>query len=140
MGRGQQRTLALLFLFTVGAVLGFMGRQGWALSFIPQYIGYLFVAMAALGTLGLNIWRGGPLDRRFDPLPAPGADSPDLSMPRDDSNPYAAPRAFGYSPPSIRVVDVPPGEAPESIRRCWVGLVLPLAPGFAGAQSHLASG
>jgi hypothetical protein len=29
----------------------------------------------------------------------------------------------------IRIIDLPPGEAPESIRRAWVGLVLPLAPG-----------
>ena len=29
----------------------------------------------------------------------------------------------------IRIRDVPPGEAPEKIRRAWVGLTLPLAPG-----------
>ena len=29
----------------------------------------------------------------------------------------------------IRIIAVPPGEAPEEIRRAWVGLVLPLAFG-----------
>jgi hypothetical protein len=28
---------------------------------------------------------------------------------------------------SIRIIDVPPGEAPMEIRKAWVGLVLPLA-------------
>jgi hypothetical protein len=30
---------------------------------------------------------------------------------------------------SIRIVDVPDGQAPEHIRRAWVGLVLPLPAG-----------
>jgi hypothetical protein len=29
---------------------------------------------------------------------------------------------------SIKIIDVPPGKAPEEIRRKWVGLVLPIAP------------
>ena len=33
----------------------------------------------------------------------------------------------------IRIVRVPPGEAPEHIRRVWVGLVLPLASGHSSA-------
>jgi hypothetical protein len=35
----------------------------------------------------------------------------------------------------IRIVAVPPGEAPEAIRRAWVGLILPLAPGEIGARA-----
>jgi hypothetical protein len=35
----------------------------------------------------------------------------------------------------IRIVDVPPGEAPEWVRKQWVGLVLPLADGEEGARS-----
>jgi hypothetical protein len=35
----------------------------------------------------------------------------------------------------IRIVDVPPGEAPESVRKRWVGLVLPLAHGESGPRS-----
>ena len=33
----------------------------------------------------------------------------------------------------IRIVGVPPGEAPQSIREQWVGLVLPLAPDLSSA-------
>jgi hypothetical protein len=35
----------------------------------------------------------------------------------------------------VRIVDVPPGEAPEWVRKQWVGLVLPLADGEKGARS-----
>ncbi len=35
----------------------------------------------------------------------------------------------GITPMRVRIVAVPPGEAPEAIRRAWVGLVLPLAGG-----------
>ena|SRR6266571_253243 len=31
--------------------------------------------------------------------------------------------------PSVRVVACPPGEAPEAVRRAWIGLELPLASG-----------
>jgi hypothetical protein len=31
--------------------------------------------------------------------------------------------------PYIRIIKVPPGEAPESVRQAWVGLSLPLAEG-----------
>jgi hypothetical protein len=36
----------------------------------------------------------------------------------------------------IRIVEVPPGEAPEHIRRAWVGLVLPLAAGESGRRQE----
>jgi hypothetical protein len=32
----------------------------------------------------------------------------------------------------IRIVACPPGEAPESVRRAWIGLELPLPPGRLG--------
>src|SRR5262245_19662401 len=35
----------------------------------------------------------------------------------------------------IRIIDVPPGEAPERIRRAWIGLALPLAEGETGPRS-----
>jgi hypothetical protein len=35
----------------------------------------------------------------------------------------------------VRIVEVPPGEAPEWIRKQWVGIVLPLADGEEGARS-----
>ena len=34
----------------------------------------------------------------------------------------------------VRIISVPPGEAPEDIRRAWVGLTLPLAPGEVGPR------
>jgi hypothetical protein len=35
----------------------------------------------------------------------------------------------------VRIVVVPPGEAPAWVRECWVGLVLPLDDGESGARS-----
>jgi hypothetical protein len=40
----------------------------------------------------------------------------------------------------IRIVDVPPGEAPEEIRRAWVGLILPLVPGETGPRPIISHG
>jgi hypothetical protein len=34
----------------------------------------------------------------------------------------------------VKIVDVPPGEAPEWVRREWVGLVLPVLAGAEGPQ------
>jgi hypothetical protein len=34
----------------------------------------------------------------------------------------------------IRIIDVPPGEAPEEVRKAWVGLELPLAAGAQGRR------
>jgi hypothetical protein len=36
---------------------------------------------------------------------------------------------------SVRIIAVPPGEAPEEVRKAWVGLVLPLASGRSGTTS-----
>lgn len=35
----------------------------------------------------------------------------------------------------IRIVEVPSGEAPEEVRRAWVGLILPLAQGETGPRT-----
>jgi hypothetical protein len=40
----------------------------------------------------------------------------------------------------IRIVNVPPGEAPEAIRAAWVGLILPLAPGETGPRNFVGFG
>ncbi len=40
----------------------------------------------------------------------------------------------------IRILDVPPGEAPLEVRRRWVGLELPLVPGDTGPVRMLAQG
>jgi len=46
-----------------------------------------------------------------------------------------AARAKARSAGRILVTAVPPGEAPEEVRRAWVGLELPLARGEKGARS-----
>jgi hypothetical protein len=35
----------------------------------------------------------------------------------------------------IRIIDIPPGEAPQHVRAAWVGLELPLFPGETGPRS-----
>jgi hypothetical protein len=40
----------------------------------------------------------------------------------------------------VRIVEVPPGEAPEHIRRAWVGLVLPVEHGENGPRKVMTSG
>jgi len=40
----------------------------------------------------------------------------------------------------IRIIATPPGEAPLSVRRAWVGLVLPLRPGEYGPNEVGVSG
>lgn len=40
----------------------------------------------------------------------------------------------------IRITDVPPGEAPDWVRRAWVGMVLPLAPGETGPRTPRTTG
>ena len=47
---------------------------------------------------------------------------------------------IAFRQPQIRIVDVPPGEAPQSIREQWVGLVLPLAPDFLTTCQMMTSG
>ncbi len=40
---------------------------------------------------------------------------------------FTSGRRGDRAPKEIRIIAVPPGEAPEEVRRAWVGLVLPLA-------------
>jgi hypothetical protein len=40
----------------------------------------------------------------------------------------------------VRIIDVPPGEAPAWVRRAWVGLLLPLVPGHTGPRRMRAHG
>ena len=35
----------------------------------------------------------------------------------------------------VRIIATPPGEAPEEVRRAWVGLELPLAAGETGPHT-----
>src|SRR5262245_44234252 len=40
----------------------------------------------------------------------------------------------------IRIIGTPDGEAPEEVRRAWIGLVLPVAPGFEKRRFAFTSG
>lgn len=40
----------------------------------------------------------------------------------------------------IRIKTTPPGEAPESIRQAWIGLVLPVLPQFSGIHTRFGFG
>ena len=42
-----------------------------------QYTGYFCLGLALLGLLGVNVWRGGPLDRRHDAEREQGKAGPD---------------------------------------------------------------
>lgn len=41
---------------------------------------------------------------------------------------------------AVRIIDVPPGEAPVEVRNAWVGLVLPLSEGRATPRRILVAG
>ena len=53
--------------------------------------------------------------------------------------PFFAGRKKRRMAPRIRIIAVPPGEAPESVRRAWVGLVLSLPPGETGSPRMLSA-
>ena len=62
------RRFSMFVLILAAAGLVYFGNRGLHLDFLPaQYLGYFLYALAALGILGVNIWRGGPLDLRQDP-------------------------------------------------------------------------
>jgi hypothetical protein len=63
------RRFALAGFVGVAGWLVYSGHRGLQIDFLPaQYLGYLLFAFATLGAAGINIWYGGPLDPRFDPL------------------------------------------------------------------------
>ena len=68
MSRANARRLTLLFLFGVAAFLISLGEAGWSVNFMPaDWVGYILIAFGFAGLCGVNIWAGGPLDRRNDP-------------------------------------------------------------------------
>jgi len=67
MSRRQQRGFGYCFVFGLAGLLVFLGWKGWQIEFLPaEYLGYLVAAFGVAGILGINIWRGGPLDPRND--------------------------------------------------------------------------
>jgi hypothetical protein len=68
MARTHQRGLSLVFLFALAGGLIWAGYSGWEIDFLPaQYLGYFLAAFAVAGLCGVNVWFGGPLDKRNDP-------------------------------------------------------------------------
>jgi hypothetical protein len=61
-----------------------------------------------------------------------------MTAPRVYSTMSDAPPAA--TTPMIHIVSTPPGEAPEQVRRAWIGLELPLAGPLAGTRSVHSSG
>jgi hypothetical protein len=56
-------------MFVLAAWLTYAGHHGLRLDTFPaQYLGYFLLAVAVLGAAGVNIWHGGPLDLRLDPV------------------------------------------------------------------------
>jgi hypothetical protein len=68
MKRNTQRRLALLAItaFGVSLIAGVFDDVWLFRELSAKYLGYFCIALAVLGLLGVNVWRGGPLDLRRD--------------------------------------------------------------------------
>jgi hypothetical protein len=61
-----KRYLTLVAIFAFSGWLVWLGDE-WSIRTVPaHYVGYLIAAIGIAGLLGLNIWIGGPLDKRND--------------------------------------------------------------------------
>jgi hypothetical protein len=61
-----KRYLCLVGIFAFSGCLIWFGDE-WRIRTTPaHYVGYLIAAIGVAGLLGLNIWYGGPLDKRRD--------------------------------------------------------------------------
>jgi hypothetical protein len=61
-----KRYLCLVGIFAFSGYLIWLGDE-WRIKTTPaHYVGYLIAAIGVAGLLGLNIWYGGPLDKRRD--------------------------------------------------------------------------
>jgi hypothetical protein len=66
MTQQTKRYLSLIIFFGGAGYFVWLG-DGWRIDSVPaQYVGYIFAAIGVAGLLGLNIWIGGPLDKRKD--------------------------------------------------------------------------
>lgn len=63
----RRGTLVIVALLGTGCV--YAGAGGWLLNGLPaQSVGYMLFVLAGLEPLGVNVWYGGPLDPRLDPV------------------------------------------------------------------------
>jgi len=66
MSQQTKRYLCLVGIFAFSGYLIWLGDE-WLIRTTPaHYVGYLIAAIGVAGLLGLNIWAGGPLDKRRD--------------------------------------------------------------------------
>jgi len=70
VSRQATRYLCLVVIFAVSGYLIWRGDNGHIGTTPAHYVGYLIAAIGVAGLLGLNIWWGGPLDKRRDADPA----------------------------------------------------------------------
>jgi hypothetical protein len=60
------RKFFLFWCFGVALIFIFFFKH-LAYAGIPvSYLGYFLIILGVLGLLGVNVWIGGPLDKRFD--------------------------------------------------------------------------
>jgi hypothetical protein len=67
--RGRRAGRIVVSLWAIGGGLVFVWfLNGWLMSGIPvPWVGYVMIAFGVLGLIGINVFRGGPLDKRHDP-------------------------------------------------------------------------
>jgi hypothetical protein len=70
MSRQTTRYLCLVVIFAVSGYLIWRGDDSHIGTTPAHYVGYLIAALGVAGLLGVNIWWGGPLDKRRDADPA----------------------------------------------------------------------
>jgi len=62
-----KRYLSLIIFFVASGYFIWLGDDARIFGLLPaRPVGYLFAAIGVAGLLGLNIWIGGPLDKRKD--------------------------------------------------------------------------
>lgn len=65
--RNTKRKSFLVYLFLLGIWFFWLDYRGWRIENAPPSIaGVIVIVGSVLGMLGVNIWRGGPLDPRRD--------------------------------------------------------------------------
>jgi hypothetical protein len=65
--RQQHRYVTLVLFLLFGLALIFHQGRGFSIRGVPgEWVGFLSLAMALSGLLGINVWIGGPLDKDED--------------------------------------------------------------------------
>ena len=68
MTRSQHRGIVTTIILAGGGLFVVGGFNGMLIRTTPaHYYGFAIIGIGILGLLGINIWYGGPLDKRRDP-------------------------------------------------------------------------